>query len=195
MIKDKHGTNKIKICVSGSADMGFLPAEDYEKAKELGREVARQGAVLVTGATTGFPLWAAMGAKEEHGTSVGFSPAYSEKEHIQGYRLPIDYMDIIVYTGFGYTGRDLLLTRSSDAVIIGPGRIGTIHEFTVAYEDGKPIGILKGDWETDEIIKLIIDKSHKVNDKIIFHDDPKELVKRIMEMVRKDKTDHHKLYL
>lgn len=195
MIKDKHGTNKIKLCVSGSADMGFLPAEDYEKAKELGREVARNGAVLVTGATTGFPLWAAMGAKEEHGTSVGFSPAYSEKEHIQGYRLPIDYMDFIIYTGFGYTGRDLLLTRSSDAVIIGPGRIGTIHEFTVAYEDGKPIGILKGDWETDEIIKMIIDKSHKVNDKIIFHDDPKELVKRIIEMVRKDKTDHHKLYM
>ncbi len=195
MIKDKHGTNKIKLCVSGSADMGFLPAPDYEKAKELGREVARNGAVLVTGATTGFPLWAAMGAKEEHGTSIGFSPAYSEKEHIQGYRLPVDYMDIIVYTGFGYTGRDLLLTRSSDAVIIGPGRIGTIHEFTVAYEDGKPIGILQGDWETDEIIKLIIDKSHKVNDKIIFHTDPKELVKKVIEMVRIDKTDQRKLYL
>lgn len=72
MINGKHGTNKIKICVSGSADMGFLPPADYEKAKDLGREVARQGAVLVTGATTGFPLWAAMGAKEEHGTSIGF---------------------------------------------------------------------------------------------------------------------------
>ncbi len=194
MIKDKHGTNKIKLCVSGSADMGFLPPEDYEKAKELGREVARQGAVLVTGATTGFPLWAAMGAKEEYGVSIGFSPAYSEKEHMEGYRLPVDYMDIIVYTGFGYTGRDLLLTRSSDAVLIGPGRIGTIHEFTVAYEDGKPIGILKGDWDTDEVIETIIAKSHKVNDKIIFHENPKELVRMVMEMVRNDKTDRRKLY-
>lgn len=195
MISGKHGTNKIKICVSGSADMGFLPPEDYEKAKDLGREVARQGAVLVTGATTGFPLWAAMGAKEEHGTSIGFSPAYSEKEHMEGYRLPIDYMDIIVYTGFGYTGRDLLLTRSSDAVIIGPGRIGTIHEFTVAYEDGKPIGILRGDWDTDEVIQTIIDKSHKVNEKIVFHEDPKELVKLVLEKVRADKTDRRKLYM
>lgn len=195
MIKDKHGTNKIKLCVSGSADMGFLPESDYELAKELGREVSRQGAVLVTGATTGFPLWVAMGAKEEHGISIGFSPAYSEREHREGYRLPVDYMDIIVYTGFGYTGRDLILTRSSDAVIIGPGRIGTIHEFTVAYEDGKPIGILRGDWDTDEVIQTIIDKSHKVNEKIIFDDSPKELVRRVMEMVRKDKTDRHKLYL
>ncbi len=194
MIKDKHGSNKIKICVSGSAEMGFLPPEDYEKAKELGREIARHGAVLVTGATTGFPLWAAMGAKEEEGTSIGFSPAYSEREHMEGYRLPIDYMDIIVYTGFGYTGRDLLLTRSSDAVIIGPGRIGTIHEFTVAYEDGKPIGILRGDWDTDEVIETIIAKSHKVNEKIVFHEDPKTLVQMVLELVKNDKTDRRKLY-
>jgi uncharacterized protein (TIGR00725 family) len=195
MSTEKRETNKIKLCVSGSADMGFLPPADYDKAKELGREVARQGAVLVTGATTGFPLWAAMGAKEEHGTSIGFSPAYSEKEHLEGYRLPIEHMDIIVYTGFGYTGRDLLLTRSSDAVIIGPGRIGTIHEFTVAYEDGKPIGILRGDWATDEVIESIIKNSHKVNEKIIFDEDPKNLVKRVMDMVRKDKMDRHKLYI
>jgi len=190
---DKHGANKIKLCVSGSADMSFLPPEDYEKAKELGREVVRQGATLVTGATTGFPLWAAMGAKELGGISIGFSPAYSEREHVEGYKLPVDYMDIIVYTGFGYTGRDLLLTRSSDAVIIGPGRIGTIHEFTVAYEDGKPIGILRGDWETDEVIKMIIDKSHKINDKVIFGDNPKELVQKVLELVAIDKKSNRRV--
>ncbi len=189
MIIDKHGTNKIKLCVSGSADMGFLPPEDYERAKELGREIVRQGATLVTGATTGFPLWAAMGAKEENGISIGFSPAVSEREHIKAYRLPVDYMDIIVYTGFGYTGRDLLLTRSADAVIIGPGRIGTIHEFTIAYEDDKPIGILEGDWDTDEVIKNIMEKSHKTNPKILFGSDPKVLVKRVMDLVRLEKGE------
>jgi ATP-dependent exoDNAse (exonuclease V) beta subunit len=66
-------------------------------------------------------------------------------------------MDWIIYTGFGYPGRDLLITRSSDAVICGCGRIGTIHEFTVAFEDGKPIGVLTSDdWETDEIIKTMM---------------------------------------
>jgi uncharacterized protein (TIGR00725 family) len=193
--KDKHGTNTIKLCVSGSAEMGFLPEADYEKAKELGREIARHGATIVTGATTGFPLWAAMGAKEAEGISVGFSPAYSEREHLQGYKLPVDYMDIIVYTGFGYTGRDLLLTRSADAVLIGPGRIGTIHEFTVAYEDDKPIGILMGDWDTDEVIKNIMDKSHKINKKVIFDEDPKMLVEKVIALVKKDKVDRHKLYI
>ncbi len=186
-----HKQNRIKLCVSGAAEMGFLGPQDYEIAKELGREIVRQGAVLTTGATTGFPLWAAMGCKEEGGVSIGMSPASTEREHIEVYRLPVDYMDLIMYTGFGYVGRDLLLTRSSDAVLIGPGRIGTIHEFTVAYEDGKPIGILEGDWETDKVIKMIIDKSHRINTKIVFDKDPKALVQKVIAMVKVDTNVHN----
>ena len=115
----KHGHNQIKICVSGAAETGHCGIDALEKAKELGKEIARQGAVLLTGATTGFPLWVAMGAKEAGGFSIGFSPAASEREHVEVYKLPLDYLDLIVYTGFGYPGRDLLLTRSSDAVICG----------------------------------------------------------------------------
>ena len=51
---DKHGHNQVKICVSGSADLSPFGLETLNIAKELGREIARQGAVLVTGATTGF---------------------------------------------------------------------------------------------------------------------------------------------
>ena len=170
--------------------MGFLGSEDYEKAKELGRQIARAGAVLVTGATTGFPLWVAKGVNEEGGMSIGFSPASNEREHVETYRLPIDYMDLIVYTGFGYTGRDLLLTRSSDAVLFGPGRIGTIHEFTIAFEDQKPIGILEGDWDTDEVIRNIVEKSHRVNKKIIYDPSPKELVTNVMSLVKTEKSLH-----
>ncbi len=180
---------KIKLCVSGAAETGHCSAGALEKAKELGKEIVRQNGILVTGATTGFPLWAAMGAKEEGGISVGVSPASVEREHVEVYRLPVDYMDIIIYTGFGYSGRNLLLTRSSDAVFIGCGRIGTINEFTIAYEDGKPIGILQGDWETDEVIKNIIEKGHRVNDNIVFDSDPKSLVKKVLELVEKNKVN------
>ena len=67
-------------------------------------------------------------------------------EHIETWRLPVDYMDLIIYTGFGFPGRDLLFVRSCDAILIGCGRIGTIHEFTIAFEDKKPIGVLQGPW-------------------------------------------------
>ncbi len=186
-IFNKHGHNQIKICVSGAADTGHCGLNTLDIAKELGREIARQGAILVTGATTGFPFWSAMGAKEEGGISIGFSPAASEKEHAETYKLPLDYMDLIIYTGFGYPGRDLLLTRSSDAVICGCGRIGTIHEFTVAFEDGKVIGILKGPWETGEELEAIIAKAHRPNEKIAIGNDPKKLVADVIDLIKKYK--------
>ena len=155
---------------------------------ELGREIARQGAEIVTGATTGFPLWSARGAKEAGGISLGLSPAATEKEHVEGYQLPVEFMDDIIYTGQGYPGRDILLTRSADAVILGCGRIGTIHEFAVAFEDKKPIGVLQGPWDMDETLQMILDRAHRPNDKIIFDPDPKNLVERIMAMVEEGKV-------
>ncbi|MFA5831079.1 MAG: hypothetical protein WC878_04600 [Candidatus Paceibacterota bacterium] len=190
MKQGKHSFNKIKLCVSGSAETGHCGQGALQVSEQLGREIARHGAVLVTGATTGFPLWAAMGAKEEGGLCIGISPASSEKEHTESYRLPLDYMDVIVYTGFGYSGRNLLLTRSSDAVFVGCGRIGTINEFTVAYEDGKPVGVLEGGWMTDEMIKFIMNESHRTNKNIVFDSDPKRLVEKVIDMVQKNKKEN-----
>jgi len=189
-LNEKHGHNQIKICVSGAAETGHCGIGALDLAKELGREIARQGAVLVTGATTGFPFWAAMGAKEAGGISVGISPAASEREHVEVYKLPLDYMDLIIYTGFGYPGRDLLLTRSSDAVVLGCGRIGTIHEFTVAFEDKKPIGIFEGPWEMSAELEEIIAKGHRDNPKIVHDPDPKKVVAGVIALVKKDKLEY-----
>lgn len=189
----KHGHQQIKICVSGAAETGHCGIDALEKAKELGREIVRQGAVLVTGATTGFPLWAAMGAKEVGGLSIGFSPAASEREHVEVYKLPLDYMDLIIYTGFGYPGRDLLLTRCADAVICGCGRIGTIHEFTIAFEDNKVIGIYEGSWDMAQELKEIIEKAHRPNSKIITGADPKKLIEDVISLVKKYKVNEYKI--
>ncbi len=189
-VKDKNANLKIKIAVSGSATTDHLSTTNaFEVCKELGREIIRQGAICITGATTGVPIWVARGAKEMDGISIGLSPASGPAEHVNFYKLPLEYMDLIIYTGFGYVGRDMLMTRTSDAVIIGPGRIGTIHEFVVAFEDQKPIGILEGDWDTDETIKTIIDRSHRQdhNSKIVFESNPKTLVEKLMKIVEKDK--------
>lgn len=186
LLASKMG-QKYKICVSGAAETGHCKAEAFEKAKELGKEIAKHNGILVQGATTGFPLWAARGAKEEDGFVIGVSPASSEKEHLKEYNLPVEYTDMIIYTGFGYSGRNLLLTRASDAVIVGCGRMGTLNEFTIAFEDNKPIGILEGDWETDELIKLIVEKSQRGPGKIVYDPDPKTLVEKIIRLIQKEK--------
>ena len=175
---------RITISVSGAAEIAHCGPSVIPIAKELGREIARQGAQIITGATSGFPLYAAEGAKEVGGFSFGLSPAASKKEHVEVYRLPTKAMDAIIYTGFGFPGRDLMLIRSSDAVVIGCGRIGTIHEFTVAWEANMPLGVLEGEWATDEVIRNIIANSNRSNPNVIFEKDPKKMVERLIKMVR-----------
>ena len=117
-----------------------------------------------------------------------------EKEHVEFYKLPTDYRDLIIYTGFAYSGRNLILTRASDAVIIGCGRMGTVNEFTIAFEDKKPIGVLQGDWETDEVLTTLIEKSHRadeVKDRIVFESDPKILLDKLIKLIEKDKKENH----
>ena len=180
---------KYKICVSGAAKTDHCnDPEVLETARKLGKEIAEHDTVLLTGATSGFPLWAAKGAKEVGGFSLGFSPALSEKEHVEKYKLPTEYFDSIFYTGFGYSGRNLILARSADAVIVGCGRIGTVNEFTVAFEDKRPLGILEGSWATDEVVKYIIKEGHRPNDKVVYDSDPKALVEKVLELVQKEKV-------
>ncbi len=184
---EKHNHRRLKLAVSGAAETGHCGEGAMELAKELGREIVRQDGILISGATTGFPLWTCIGAKEAGGISIGLSPAYSEREHVDFYKLPLEYLDLIIYTGFGYSGRDLLMTRTSDAIFLGCGRVGTIHEFTIAFEDAKPIGVLEGPWQTHEVIRDIMDKGNRHSDLVLFDKDPKKLVSRVIELVKKTK--------
>lgn len=179
---------KYKICVSGAAETELCSEDTLELAKEMGREIVRQNGVLITGATTGIPYWAAIGAKEEGGISLGISPAASEIAHVKSYKLPTDYFDLIMYTGFEYSGRNLLLIRSSDAVINICGRIGTLNEFTIAFEDKKIIGVLEGTGGAADMIRDIVAKSHRGPGKIVYDTNPKKLVEKVIELIKKEKV-------
>src|SRR3989344_3181969 len=94
---------KYKICISGAAETGHCAIDALEKSEQIGRAIAEAGMILVTGATTGIPYWACKGAKEAGGIVIGLSPASSEAAHVKSYRLPLDYQDLIIYTGFDYS--------------------------------------------------------------------------------------------
>jgi len=177
------GELRYKICVSGAAETSHCASEAMEKTIELGREIARRGMILVTGATTGTPYWAAKGAKEAGGIVIGLSPAASRAAHVNTYHLPTDYHDLIIYTGFDYSGRNLLLTRSADAVITVCGRMGTLNEFTIAFEDGKPQGVLEGTGGTADRIKDIVAGAHRGPGKIVYDSDPKKLLDKLTQLI------------
>ena len=178
---------KCKIAVSGAAQMEPC-CENIEKlAEEVGKEIARQGCIIVTGATTGVPYFAAKGTQKAGGISIGFSPAASELAHKKAYRLPLDAFDTMVYTGFDYAGRNLLMTRAADAVIVICGRMGTLNEFTIAFEDQKPIGVLVGSGGTADIIKGLIRRPFRGKIRIAYESNPKKLVSEVIRLIKEKK--------
>ncbi len=180
---------KFKVCVSGAAETEFMAPDAMEKIEAIGRLIAEAGMITVTGATTGAPFWAAKGAKKAGGLVIGVSPAATKEEHVKSYQLPLDHHDLIIYTGFGYSGRNLLLTRSADAVITVCGRIGTLNEFTDAFEDAKPQGVLLGTGGTTEMIKEMLEQAHRGTGKVVFDTDPKALVQKVKAMIEEDEKN------
>jgi len=176
-----------KIAVSGAAQIGHCSPNATKLAEEIGREIARQKCILITGATTGIPHFSARGCKKIGGFSVGFSPAASESAHIRAYKLPTDYFDIIVYTGFDYSGRNLLMTNAADGVIIICGRMGTLNEFTTAFEDQKPIGVLEGTGGTADKIRIIATGPFRGVKKIVYEKNPRKLVQKLIKLIDKEK--------
>src|SRR3982751_4161435 len=170
-----------QICVSGAAK-GDSVEEGKALATRLGAAIAQAGHSLLTGATIGLPNYAAEGYKAAGGLmSVGISPASSKVEHVMKYRLPTEAYDTILYTGLHYIGRDTLLITSSDAVVSIGGRLGTLHEFTIAMESDTPIGFLQGAGGISEQIGQILDLAQPLRPGaiILFEEDPEKLIENL----------------
>ena len=146
-------------------------------AEKLGAAIAQQECILVTGATTGLPHLVAKAFRMNGGFALGISPAENRREHLGRYRLPDDGADVIIYSGFGYKGRNVVNVRSSDIVLIVGGATGTLNEFTIAYDEGKIIGVLEGSGGVADHMREIIALCNKpTTGRVFFDKDPVSLV-------------------
>ncbi len=180
---------KYSICVSGAA-AGKSVDESCGLAYETGVHIAKSGHILTTGATVGLPLYAAKGATDAGGKSIGFSPAASLREHVRKYRLPIGFFDYVNFTGMNYIGRDIHLVQSSDAVITVGGRMGSLHEFTTALEAHMPCGVLLGSGGLADVIPELLEKLEEPSGSLVFFDtDPEKLVEKIIKVLDEQNKD------
>ncbi len=176
---------KLKIGVMGSAT-GKLSQQHRRLAFDLGCAIAEQGCITITGACPGLPLESAKGASGAGGLVVGISPGLSEWEHVNKYLSPIEHHDVIIFTGSGLMGREVVNIRSSDIVIIMGGRSGTLGEFSIAYDEGKLIGVLQDTGgiasEIKNIVRIV---RKKTGAKVIYDVDPQKLVRELIAYYHK----------
>lgn len=181
--------SKYQICVSG-AHVGDTVKHAHLLAYELGAAIAKSGHTLTTGATSGLPQYAARGAKDHDGLSIGFSPAATYREHVKSYHLPVKEFDYINFTGMDYVGRDLYLVHSSDAVITVGGGIGSLHEFTTALENHKFCAVLLGSGGAADFVPTVLDRLTGPDDmQVIYDTDPTRLVKQVVAHLDKKYAD------
>jgi uncharacterized protein (TIGR00725 family) len=151
------------------------PKATRDLAYEVGREVARQGSVLVSGGLGGVMEASCKGAKEEGGLTVCIIP---QEERVYANK----YCDVVIPTGIGFM-RDFVTAHSADAVIIVGGGIGTLIEVSVAYFDAKPIISLMGSGGTaDKIAGTFLDDRKIVE--IHSADSPQEAVNKALSLIR-----------
>jgi uncharacterized protein (TIGR00725 family) len=180
---------QIRIGVMGSA----AELSDHairDQCRRLGRAIAEHGCCLLTGACPGIPHEVALGAKEIGGHTMGISPASGLREHIETFKSPYREYDVLVFTGLGLMGRELINIRSSDIIVVVGGRCGTLGEFAIGYEEGKLIGVLTGTGGIADLVPEIVACSGKeTGSEVIYDAEPPELIGRLLE--RYQSSDYH----
>jgi uncharacterized protein (TIGR00725 family) len=110
---------------------GQCSKEEAQLAEEVGRELARRGAILVCGGLGGIMEAACRGASLEGGTTVGILPGDDSQA-------ANPYVQIPIVTGLGYA-RNIAVVKSAQAVIAVGGSYGTLSEISHALQSGIPV--------------------------------------------------------
>lgn len=178
--------HKLKIGVMGSASgPQITDPHAREMARKLGEEIGRRDYIFINGACPGLPHDALLAAKKAGAFTLGISPAFSEYEHVNEYHSPLD-SEMMIYTGQGFMERDIVNIRSSDGVIFISGGIGTLNELTIAYDEGRPMGVLTASGGISDHVEFIITKLclRKIPPNMVFDSDPVKLLDKLEIVIR-----------
>ena len=173
----------MKIAICGQSLPPFNN-EILKKAYEIGREIAINNHALRFGGCWGYPYEAAKGSFENKGKVTAISPGKDKREHLEKYNFPVENITEFEFTGLGIPGRNLPLVMNSDAAIIISGQIGTLNEFTIAFQQKILIGILKGSGGITKLITEIAEICNKINekDKIVYEKEPKIMIRKLTQL-------------
>jgi len=126
-------------------------------AGEVGRLIAREGAILVCGGLGGVMEAAARGAKEGGGLTLGILPGYDPAA-------ANPHIDLAICTGMGHA-RNAIIAATATALIALEGAYGTLSEMALGLKLGRrvvalgrrenPRGVLAAD-TPEEAVRLAL---------------------------------------
>lgn len=170
---NRTGRRRLQILVIGYNEDSCTP-EAREAAYRVGAEIAKRGAVLVTGGLGGVMEAASRGAQENGGITLSIIP---QKEIDEAN----PYSTVIVATGIGHM-RNFINVYSADGVIVVGGGAGTVTEIAAAYIEGKPIVSLVGTGgAADTYAEQYMDERRRV--KIYAARSPSEAVEMLIRLI------------
>ena len=168
----------MKIGVYGSA-LGGINDQLVAAARNLGTVIASRRHTIVMGACPGLPYEAVLGAQEySHGQTrvIGYSPGVDLQDHQQRFNFPADGITKFKFLPEEYKTREkavclklrnVFSVEACDAAIFVSGRIGTMNEFTIAYDVGRNIGLLCGTGGFTDRARELVDALGKPSESII----------------------------
>ena len=124
----KPATKRTFISVIGESS---ATPENYEYAFQVGRLIAKAGAVLVCGALYGVMEAACKGAKSEGGVTIGVLPGSKRTDANK-------WVDFPIVTGVGYA-RNKYVVKSGHVCIAVGGSYGTLSEIAFALGYNIPV--------------------------------------------------------
>ena len=152
----------------------------YHIAYRVGLEIAKRGAILLSGGLGGVMEAASKGAKEEGGFVIGIVPQDDK-------RAANPYCDVVIATGMGFA-RDFLTAYSADAVIIVGGGAGTMIEAAAAYQKKIPLITVRGSGGTaDKVVDTYLDE--RKLEIVLGEDSPEKAVNTALRLIGPARTE------
>lgn len=168
---------RLQIAVIGSSK-AICTKNAYKLAEQVGEEIAKIGAITLTGGGHGVMEAAMKGAKKYGGLTLGILPWEKMERHNK-------YCDVIVATGIGWS-RDAINLNSCDGAIIVGGGAGTLNEASYAYIEDIPIVALTDSGGMAKRLSGIYFDERRT-EKIRGARTPKMAVKKLLEEIEKKK--------
>lgn len=173
---------KYQIGVIGSAGNEEYPGKNKQRAKIfniakiLGKLIAREGAILITGGKGGVMEASCKGAKSVGGITVGYVKG---KERLTSN----EFTDIEVVSGMEGCGEETMLILSCDGIIAIGGGAGTLQELAIAYRNKKPVVVIDlGYGWASKLANTYLDERN--NKKFLCAKTPKEAVNLLLKNLK-----------